>query len=157
MRTRLGINHQMRSRVIRATSTLSAYDALAGGIQQSHIDNNGKVDVNGTPDYVPENLNRLMTGVEYAGGYEFMADTGFSTPTTPAEYFAAFGNNKARANGHMRILVGTATGESERKLRIYLDSVLTYVQPMTESVGVFSLQAHWGSGVVFENMKITNN
>jgi len=146
---------------------IKSYDAMAamaGGITvanfvDSDADKNlDEDDVSVTGYSVKEPLNKLMTGVEYGGGYDRMADTGSAKPPdvpNAAFFFAAFGNNKARANGHMKLVVKREDANSF-KMQIYLDGGKThsYEEVIATGIEKFQFQSHWGSGVLFSNMKV---
>jgi hypothetical protein len=131
---------------------------VGGGLQvfDGGIDNYGNVI---DPPYLTEPLNRLMTGVKYGGDYSKMSDYNAvnpSDPPTSGDFYQTLVNNASRGSGHMTI-EATLTGAATYAVGIYIDGSLTYYDDgeSIENLNQIYLQSHWGSGVVFSNLNIT--
>lgn len=142
--------------------------SLAGGLDEFDPSNGGGINVSGTvsiPLYRPEPLNKLMTGVRYGGDYRRMVDNPghiFDPPEDPAdadEYYDTLLNNHGHANGHMNIDVTRIDQTEYYRVDIYLDRAQVpcyseYVRLTTAGIGALSVQSHWASGVVFNDMSV---
>ncbi len=92
-----------------------------------------------------------------------MKDTGFVDPTDgpgpedATEFYAALKNNYDRANATIKVDVYPDPDDANAfQLRIYLDGEITYKQKITDwQASPLWIQSHWGSGVVFSSMDIT--
>ena len=161
---------------------VKAYVALAGGIAKfdpalggTNVLADGKIDidnksaVNVTHDFAdvadeatffagrpfePRHLHGLLTGVEYGGAYRNMTDTGNDDPANGAEFYAALKENHDRTNAKIKVDVYEENGAFQ--LRIYLDGLLTYAESINSwQASPLWIQSHWGSGVMFSSMDIT--
>lgn len=138
-----------------------SFNAMAGGINVGHLTDyaypaagsDGKADDVHVTGCDPESLNRLMTGIKYGGDYDFIADTSFMAPLSVAGFFTAHTSNLARANSNMKLVIGCMS-PTGFLLQVSIGGQLVCDESLGTSIAKFSLQSHWGSGVVFSNMKI---
>lgn len=134
---------------------------LAGGINSvtNFTSDEGIVSVG---DYDPEPINRLLTGVEYGGLYGLISDNALSpeTPDNAADFASILQNNANRSNeqNSMKIEV-RAAGRGLFDVTITVNGSVSYRRDglAIASIEQFSLQAHWGSGVIFSNIKTTKH
>ena len=141
--------------MVQQAGGLAAFDPAQG----AGIDENGMVAID---PYDTEELSRLMTGVRYAGDYAWMQDNPNFPVPPPADasaFYQILENNHDRDNLVMKIDVTPVdVDNSIFSIDIDLDSDPTYEQVLTlpqPPLGHPTLQAHWGSGVVFSNVVIT--
>ena len=157
---------------------LANFDPAQGGtnvLADGKVDIDKKAAVDVTHDFVDiadeatffagrpfeaRDLNLLMSGVEYGGNYANMKDTGFADPKEypgpedAMEFYAALKKNHDRTNAKIKVDVYKENGVFQ--LRIYLDGELTYKQSIASwQASPLWIQSHWGSGVKFSSMDIT--
>lgn len=139
-----------------------SFDSMVGGIKVEHfidhsypnVGTDGKVDDVKVPSFDAEPLSKLMSGVEYGGAYDKMADTGYAAPQNAAGFLSAHQSNLGRINRHMKLILERLS-PTEFKLQVILDGQLVYKEDLVTAIMKFSLQSHWGSGVSFSNMKVS--
>lgn len=145
---------------------------LAGGIDNfdldpgalngpKGIDDMGRVDImndvfESNYDFEDEGLNQLMSGVLYRGDYPKMDDFQPTAPAAPVsqDFINTLTRNAERQGSanHMEIIFSGAS------LTVKINGEQVYHDPSAGlTLGTFNVQSHWGSGVLFSNMKVTEN
>lgn len=127
------------------------------------ITGEGKVVVDGLDTASEqEEIARLLTGVAYNRGYAGVTDAPAMPPNNPqADYYfqvlkAVYDRVGAAAGGSLKATYAGAT------LMIWLNGQQTYdgdTSDFEDAVGAVNklqLQSHWGSGVRFKNIKISD-
>jgi hypothetical protein len=146
--------------------------ALAGGLDAFQLDQNaprgpkgidaaGKVDIMRTVfgalhDFEDEPLTRLMSGILYNSAFAAINDFQPADPAAPVsqDFIDDLQRNAARqkASNRMEIIFsGTALTVNINGEQVYHDAAAGL------ALGRFDLQAHWGSGVVFSKMDVTEH
>ncbi len=166
----------VRAMVDRATITtnnvtytgLDAFDpSKGGGIVVDDMSGEGKVDFPDLTGSEREEIARLLTGVAYNRDYVGVTDAPNMPPIKADrqadDYFrvlkAVYDRAGDTAGGSLKANYAGATST----LAIWLNGQQTYVRNTTDSdfkpvgaVDTLQLQSHWGSGVRFKNIKISD-
>jgi hypothetical protein len=138
----------------------------AGTTLAASTQDNGFVDL-ATPNYNGEHLKTLMGAVVYNGKYEKMLDNPNrpQPPVDKAAFHATHQNNKSKQKpqGQIDTLVidvskNISATPQRWQIQVYLNDKLTYLDKDFDITGLstIKLQSHWGSGVKFVSMEVTD-
>ena len=114
----------------------------------------GKVNVSG---YLQEEPMRLMTGVIYNALLDERVKQFPMAGGTVKERIGTMLESNTNALGNTQLVLETTKNVDETwKLSIRINGDLTYEDPNFDvsTITTLSLQSHWGSGVIFNKMKV---
>ena len=101
--------------------------------------------------------------MRYRGDYTKMPGIGGNVPTTAAEYYRILKENRRiEANSvqqntvHMKIEV-TKNAAGQFKVKVSVNNTTTYEETIDISIAPPRIQTHWGSGVVFSKLILTQH